>query len=134
METRRHRVLVIEDDDGIRSLVCQMLERGGYETVEAVNGVDGMDALATGSIDVVLTDVIMPQQTGTEMIRQVRLLYPRLPIIAMSGWVSRDFAPLEDAIALGADRVLEKPFRPDELMAMVRELIEGPPGRHARGT
>jgi CheY-like chemotaxis protein len=127
MAPGRPRVLVIEDDDGIRSLVCQMLERGGYDTVEAVNGVDGMDALRTSRIDVVLTDVIMPQQSGTDTIREIRKLHPVLPIIAMSGWVSRDFAPLEDAVALGANRVLEKPFRPDELMAIVRELIEGRP-------
>jgi DNA-binding NtrC family response regulator len=120
-------VLVIEDDNGIRALICSMLARGGYDAVEAVNGFDGMDALRVGGIDLVLTDVIMPQQTGTEAIPQIRQAYPRMPIIAMSGWVSRDFAPLEDAIRLGANRVLEKPFRPDELMTLVRELLEESP-------
>jgi CheY-like chemotaxis protein len=122
-----HRILVIEDDDRIRALVRQMLEKNGYATVEAVNGLDGMDALSRGGIALVVTDLIMPQQSGTETIRQIRQSYPLLPIIAMSGWSSKDFAPLEDAVALGANRVLEKPFRPDELIAKIRELLGDQP-------
>ena len=121
MESRK--VLVIEDDAGVRATICSMLRRSGYEVVEAVNGFDGMDALRTERVDLVLTDLIMPEQEGIETIRQIRENTPELPVIAMSGWTSRDFSPLHDALAMGADRALQKPFPLDELLAAVRELL-----------
>jgi DNA-binding response OmpR family regulator len=117
------RVLLIEDDAGVRATISSMLRRAGYEVVEAVNGYDGMDALRTEAVDLVLTDVVMPEQEGIETIRQIREITSDLPIIAMSGWNSRTFSPLEDALAMGADRALQKPFQMDELMTAVRELI-----------
>ena len=120
-------MLVIEDDEGVRSLVCSMLRRAGHDAVEAVNGFDGVDALRMGGIDAVVTDMVMPVQGGKETIRQIRQLYPGLPVIAMSGWFGADFPHLKDAIALGANRVLEKPFRPDDLMRLLRELTEKDP-------
>jgi DNA-binding response OmpR family regulator len=117
------RVLLIEDDAGVRATISSMLRRAGYEVVEAVNGFDGMDALRTESVHLVLTDLIMPEQEGIETIRQIREITSDLPIIAMSGWNSRQFSPLDDALAMGADRALQKPFQMDELMTVVRELI-----------
>ena len=100
-----------------------MLVTGGYDPVEAVNGLDGLDVLSRGGIDVVVTDVIMPEQTGIEILGHIRSFHPTLPIIVISGWVSRDFAPLDEALDRGADRVLEKPFRPDELFALVEDVL-----------
>jgi CheY-like chemotaxis protein len=119
----KHCILVIEDDDRIRELVCRMLDRLGYSALSAVNGLDGLDALQSGGVDLVLTDLIMPEQAGYETIRQVRRLYPEIPVIAMSGWTSRDFSPLDEAQRVGADRLLEKPFRPGDLADLVHELL-----------
>jgi CheY-like chemotaxis protein len=117
------RVLVIEDDDRVLELVCMMLERSGYQAVGAINGIDGMDAIRRGGFDAVLTDMVMPQQGGLETIRQIRALYPQIPIVAMSGWVGSEFAPLEQAVAAGADVVLEKPFRPGDLIGVIERAL-----------
>ena len=120
----RRRILVIEDDEGVRSTICRMLVRFGYEPIEAVNGLDGVDALRRTQVDLVLTDLVMPEQEGIETIRQIKELRPRLPIIAMTGWFGGEFSTLADALARGADRGLEKPFRPDELLSLVRDLLD----------
>lgn len=121
------RVLVIDDDAGVRSTICSMLQSSGYEAVEAVNGVDGIDVLRAGGVDLVITDVIMTVQEGIETIRQIRRMDARLPIIAMSGWHSDEVAFLERAIATGANRTLEKPFRIESLLRAVADLLPNPP-------
>ena len=116
------RVLVVEDDDRVREVICAMLLRGGCEPVEAANGLEGMRVLEAGNVDVVLTDLIMPVQTGFETIRQVRQLYGDLPIIAMSGLWIDGATQVDEAQAAGADFTLEKPFRMDALLQAVEAL------------
>ena len=116
------RVLVIEDDDRVREVICKMLVRGGCEPIEAANGLEGMRALEGGDIDVVLTDLIMPVQTGIETIRQIRRIHGDLPIIAVSGLWIDGATQVDDARAAGADFTMEKPFRGDTLLEAVESL------------
>ncbi len=118
------KILVIDDHPGVRDTICSMLRRGGYEPVEATNGLDGVKALMKGRFALVVTDLLMPEQEGIETIRQIREVDPDMPIIAISGWDTEDFSPLEDAVAMGANRRLTKPFRFEELLKAVRELLE----------
>ena len=117
-------VLVIDDDVEVRVLICTMLRRGGgYETVEAVDGPSGVDTFARGDFAAVVTDLIMPGQMGTETIKQLRALDPDVPIIAVSGFGWDDSSPLiREALELGANRTLGKPFQAHELISAIREL------------
>ena len=118
------KVLVIDDDKEVRALICSMLTRsGGYETVEANGGPAGLHAFAHDDFDAVVTDLIMPGQTGIETIKKLRTLNPDVPIVAVSGFGWDESSPLvRDAIKAGANRTLGKPFRADELVAAIREL------------
>ena len=120
-------VLVIDDDRDVRVLICTMLRRGGgYQTVEAATGGDGLDMFVAGGIDAVVTDLIMPGLSGVETIKQLRALDPALPIVAVSGFGWGNAASLmEEALAAGADRTFGKPFRADDLLGALTDLLRG---------
>lgn len=113
-------LLLIDDDDGFRSLVRRALERNGYAVLEAANGRDAVDVFGKSAVDLVITDLHMPVQEGVETISALRAGNERLPIIAMSG---SSEASLEDAMLLGANFRLNKPFRLDDLLIAVAVLL-----------
>lgn len=120
----RTRVLVIDDDTDVRAVVCEVLGRAGYDVEVAEDGERGMERFAAQPAPLVITDLIMPRMDGLETIGALRRASPWVKIIAVSGGgrrVNRDYLPA--AQALGADRVLYKPFGPSELIDAVRDLL-----------
>jgi CheY-like chemotaxis protein len=115
------RILVIDDDLSMRRLVARILTSANHEVVEASNGKKGMEQFAACRPDVVVTDLLMPEQEGIETIRELRRIAPSLRIVAMSGGgTDNDLMFLGMAKALGADAVLAKPFRADELIRVIQ--------------
>jgi DNA-binding response OmpR family regulator len=118
------RVLVIDDDDQMRTLLRQVMEWAGYEVVEAGDGREGMQKQRKQPADLVITDLIMPEQEGLETITCLKREFPGTRIIAISGGgrIGPE-AYLPAAQELGADRVFSKPFDVRELAETVRELL-----------
>lgn len=117
-------ILVIDDEAGIRSLVRSTLERVGHRVVEAADGRIGVQLAASETPDLIVTDMLMPEQEGLETIRELRRRGIRAPIIAMSGGgrtARMDF--LNVAREFGANVVLKKPFRPARLTEITARLL-----------
>ena len=111
------RVLLIDDDDTIRSVLKRFLERDGYTVTEAADGNKGIAAFREQSADVVITDIIMDNRDGLETIVELRKLNPELKIIAMSGGgFMTSNACLDLASKFGAVATLKKPFLHAELL------------------
>ncbi len=117
------RILVIDDDDVIRALFGETMEEAGYEVDLARNGVDGIRLFREKSPDLVITDLFMPEKDGIETIVELRRDFPDTKIIAVSGRHMAGGKYLEISQTLGADRVLLKPVKVDELLYAVKELI-----------
>ncbi|HFQ88732.1 MAG TPA: response regulator [Desulfobulbus sp.] len=119
------RILVIDDDDQMRVLLRQVMEWAGYEVVEATNGRQGMMQQRKNPADLVITDLIMPEQEGLETIGQLKKEFADIKIIAISGGgrIGPE-AYLPAARELGADRVFSKPFDVQELVSSVKELLD----------
>lgn len=118
------RILVIEDDEQTRGMLVQMMTRVGYAVVEACNGRSGVEVVRGGSVDLVITDILMPEQDGLETIRDLRAQFPGLPIIAISGGGHDgvlDFLPV--ARQLGAKRTFRKPTDRAALLDAIREEL-----------
>ena len=99
-------------------------------TLAAVNGLDGIDALIRSRFDVVITDIVMPEQEGIETIQRIRELDGEIPIIAISGaFDGDDFNALDDARLIGADLAVEKPFDVRTLLDAVAQAL----GKRRRG-
>ena len=126
-------VLLVEDDQTVRSLVVEMLETSGIRVIEAGLGDAALTDLREQSYDLLLTDIVMPAVDGVRVVEHARQHRPDLPIIAMSGG-SGFMIPevgLRWSQAAGANRVLKKPFRREELLAAIDELMRGRPSASA---
>jgi CheY-like chemotaxis protein len=118
-------ILVVEDADSIRSMVCAMLAQQGYQCLEAADGADALRMLdQTGApVHLVLTDVMMPKMTGAELGRHLVQRRPELPIVFMSGYC-------DDPAVREFERVppifLAKPFTSTDLLQKVRQALDEP--------
>ncbi|GIX49050.1 MAG: transcriptional regulator [Candidatus Tectimicrobiota bacterium] len=118
------RILVIDDEDQMRGMLRQALERAGYEVEEARNGREGLWRYRQAPVPLIITDILMPEKEGLEIIRALRREYPDVKIIAISGGGrTGNLNFLDIAAKLGAHRTLQKPFGLRELLQAVRELV-----------
>ena len=117
-------ILVIEDDESVRSIVQLMLVQMGHTAEGAVNGIEGLEKARARPFDLIITDLIMPEKEGIETIQELRKTHPELKIIAMSGGGrvgANDYLPL--AKLLGASLTLRKPFDRGQLAAAIKEVL-----------
>jgi DNA-binding response OmpR family regulator len=121
------RILLIDDEDLVRATLRYALERAGHAVTEAANGREGIKALSRGGIDLVITDIVMPEIEGIGVILQVRRLPEPPKVVAISGAGSlRTGDYLSWATHLGADAVLAKPFRMSEIVKLSARLTQHP--------
>ncbi len=121
------RVLIVDDDEQIRVLLQQMMEWAGFEVLVAENGKIAMQMQSRQPADLVITDLIMPEQEGLETISRLKKDYAGIKIIAISGGgrIGPE-AYLPAALELGADLVFSKPFDVQEVVNSVKELLGNP--------
>jgi PAS domain S-box-containing protein len=119
---RPARIVVADDEAGVRSFLRLVLEGAGYEVLEAPSGKLALQEARAGRVDLVITDLVMPEQEGIETIRALCREVPGVGIIAISGALGPQF--LEVARMLGAQAVLSKPLSAELLLAKVAEVLK----------
>jgi len=117
-------VLVVDDDEAVRSALCAVLESAGYRTLTAADGREAVAQLEARP-DLVLTDVNMAGSSGLEVINAIRFGGNNIPVIAISGWQPAGYDPLKLALTLGAAHVLHKD-RMGDLLPLVEQVIGAP--------
>jgi CheY-like chemotaxis protein len=119
-------VLVVDDESTVRRFACRALAEHGFQVHEARDGIEALElvrALAD-RLDVVVSDIVMPRLNGVELLREVALVRPELPVILMSGYAGPQLA--ERGIEAPCS-ILAKPFSAETLVAEVRRCIRGSP-------
>lgn len=116
------RILVIDDDDSLRRVVEYNLAEDGHRVITAADGSGGLEAFQHESVDLVLTDIRMPQMEGIELLTRLKAMQPDLPVIILTAFGTIDSAV--EAMRLGAFDYLTKPFSRDQLRASVRKALE----------
>jgi len=119
------RILVVDDEEMDRVLMGYILREAGHETLLASDGESALRIWRSESIDLVVTDIVMPEMDGLNLLEAIRMEDPGLPIIAVSGISAKR---LNKAARAGARAILTKPVDPSELLAEVEEALD--PGRH----
>lgn len=118
------RILLVDDEDIVLRLFETVLELDHHDVTTASNGNGALAAVAIGTFDLVITDLVMPDKEGIETIVEMRKLRPSLPIIAMSGGGRGNAADyLDMAAKLGARMTLAKPFSAQTLLDAVKEVL-----------
>lgn len=116
-------VLVVDDEEGLRDLLCRTLQAEGYHTLEAGHGGEALEVMATTAepVDLVVTDVVMPGMDGGELGRRLSQRWPDLPVLYISAY------DVNDIFRRGSPRTsapfLQKPFPLEGLVTTVRDLI-----------
>lgn len=113
-------ILIMEDDESIRLALRKSLARAGYDVSEAANGAEGAAIYNANPPDLIITDILMPDQDGVEALLDLRQKLPGVKIIVISG-NAQEFLPI--ARDLGAHRTFAKPFQQAEILEAVSELL-----------
>ena len=124
----RGTILVVEDEELVRSVLVEALENEGYETLTAATGAEALELadLYVGPIDLVLSDVVLPGITGPVVARALAGTRPEARILFMSGYTE---AIILDQGVEGSAPFLVKPFSMQQLYERIEEVLEGPPRR-----
>jgi CheY-like chemotaxis protein len=118
------RILLVDDDQSFRPMLAETLSRLGHHVVTATNGDEALVLFREDAIDLVITDLIMPEREGLDVIRTLRRRAPNVKIIAMSGGGrTSPVTYLEIAKRLGAATVLAKPFSTEQLKSAIAEAV-----------
>ena len=118
------KILVIDDQKLTRSMLCDMLQEKGFEVLEATDGLEGMDHVENKNIDLVITDLIMPNFDGVNFLNLVVSLHPEIELITWTG-LSKDHPTyLEATKIIGEDRVVSKSDNLDELVNKVIAILK----------
>jgi CheY-like chemotaxis protein len=117
-------ILIVDDEDLIRTALRRTLLLEGFEVSEATNGEEALTLFRRESPDVVVTDLFMPEKEGIETILELKRDHPEAKIIAMTGGRKGYLQDaLEVAKRMGASRTLAKPFEPEELLDAIQQLM-----------
>jgi len=128
------RVLVVDDQKDVRTMICMVLRVNHFEVVEAASATTALQAFGEGHFDAAIIDIFLDDSNGLELIARLREQVPDLPVIAVSGMAAFDSAKMSDDLACVI--YLQKPFRSAELIravATARAAMQAPEVRRAAG-
>jgi len=125
-------ILLVEDEDQVRTVITTLLQRQGYRVLAVGNGADALALCETHTeaFDLLLTDVVMPRMSGPELARRVSAIRPGIRILCMSGYT--DDSITRHGVLAAEMAHLQKPITPQVLARKVREVLDAPDGRHIR--
>lgn len=115
------RVLVVEDDSELRKLFCRVLTRNGYETFEASDGEDALNVLDRESVDIIISDIMMPKMNGYQLAESLREAGYTVPILMITA--AEGFADMKRGFNAGTDDYMVKPVNLDEMVLRVNALL-----------
>ncbi len=116
-------ILVVDDDDPVRVMLARLLRTQGYGVLQAGNGLDARRLVATGQPDLVISDIVMPGESGIELRRYIAGVSPELPVILISGYSAE--GPAEFAARTPRTIFVQKPFAADQLLTLVEQTLAG---------
>ena len=115
------RVLLVEDEEAIRRILSRVLRKNGYTVIEAGNGKEAMEACGAAPPHVLITDIVMPEMDGVDLVESLRQRQPELRVLYISGYTFGDVMPEDDMDSRSA--FMHKPFDPGAMIEKVRELM-----------
>jgi two-component system, chemotaxis family, chemotaxis protein CheY len=117
-------IIIVDDEELIRSLLRKSLVRLGYKVIEAENGITALEMINEEKIDLIISDLVMPEKGGIELLMELNNLFPDIKKIAISGKLPTDNQALSDlAERFGVDAVFSKPFEIFDLLKVIKSLV-----------
>ncbi len=115
------RVLVVDDEEYVLDLLQRVLEKQGYEVTVVDRGAKALAELEQATFDIVITDVVMPEIDGFELLRKIKGLYPDTKVVVLTAYARK--LNISDFLLYGADEYVAKPFQVQELLSLLEGVI-----------
>jgi two-component system response regulator (stage 0 sporulation protein F) len=115
------KVLIVDDQFGIRILLNEVLQREGYDTYQAANGLQALEIVQDNKPDLVLLDMKIPGMDGIEILKRLKVIYPDIKVIIMTAYGELDM--IQEAMDLGAITHFAKPFDIEDIRAAVKKYV-----------
>jgi len=116
------KALVVDDEETVREVLRRSLECAGCQVILKTNGKEALEFLKQNQVSIMITDIVMPEMDGVQLLKEAKELYPYLPVYLITGHASK-ITP-KAALELGAERLLTKPFRNVEIIQRIRASME----------
>ena len=117
-----NQVLIVDDNPNMSALLSDMLDVFDFSSQQATGGIEALEKLATEDFSMVITDLRMPEMSGSELLRSIKEKYPDMPVIVISGY---SLAEEEDAVLSElADEFINKPFRMDDIECVLQKIFD----------
>lgn len=116
------KILLAEDDKGLSRSIDILLTLDGYEVIVVFNGEEALNKLCYQKYDLLITDIVMPQLNGTELIREIRTLRPQIPIMVISGRLNDEL--YKELRGEGITHILPKPINPTNFRTTIQDILE----------
>jgi len=116
------KILVVDDEQNICTLLSELLNDKGHKITTAQNGYQAIEEVRKGSFDLILLDVIMPSMNGLDTYREIKKINPQIPTVMMSGYPVKRL--VDQALSEGVKTCLDKPFDIDEVITIIEEVLE----------
>jgi two-component system response regulator AtoC len=120
-ESSKYTILVVEDEESLRTLIVSFLSKLGHSSLTAKDGVEALDKIKGNKIDAVITDIKMPNMDGIILTSEISRQYPELPVMVMTAFDEEYSAGT--AISVGAREFIKKPFSLDEFAIRLHKMI-----------
>lgn len=125
-------ILVVDDDDPVRVMLARLLRTQGYDVRQASNAREARAAIGAARPDLVISDIVMPGESGIELRRDIAQRWPGLPVILISGYSAE--GPAEFAARTPNTRFVQKPFAADQLLSLVGQVLEAEGPENSQAT
>jgi DNA-binding NtrC family response regulator len=116
------KILIVDDEESVRFILKQMLEKGGFAAEAAINGEEALEKLKSDHFDMLISDINMPKMDGVALLGKSKELFPSLPVIFITAY-GKDKIIME-AMKVGLADFIEKPFKMDEVLKVVKDQIK----------
>lgn len=124
MTQQSKRILVVDDEENARTTLSRILRREGFEVASASNGLEALDFLRKNKVEIVITDINMPEMSGITFLRELNKTYPDTNVIMITAY--GEIESYIEAMNLGAFEYINKPFRIDELKKTIYKITSHP--------
>ena len=123
------KIIIVDDEQPVRKMLRNMIRNDSDEILEAENGIQALELCNESNIDLIITDIVMPEMNGIDLIMEVKNRFPQISIIAISGGggISGRYNYLDIAELLGSKSILSKPFESSELRDQVKKALNTQP-------
>lgn len=131
MTLQAKRILVVDDEESARLALSRILTREGFEVASAGNGIEALDFLRANKVEIIITDINMPEMGGLDFLRELNRSYPGTNVIMITAY--GEVESYIEAMNLGAFEYINKPFKVDELKKIINKIAPSPKSLHLTG-